>query len=173
MISDVLDSLDLNPILATLGQDISNITNTTIGAVGSLGGSSTSTASKRSLQIDYELEHNILYSINDYSGNMHTNRILAQNGSIVDQKIDNSGSVTSQSEVGNFKTDMRFNGYNTTVTRDGQKVREEGYAYEPYNGLSVVSAVYTDGTGVVIGTQVLSESLGGGSSSSASQETIV
>jgi len=174
MISDVLDSLDLQPILATLGQDLSNIVNTTVGAVGSLGGSSTSTSTpaKRALQIDYELEYNILYSINDYSGNVHTNRILAQNGSIVDQKIDNTGSVMSQSKVGNFRSDMRFNGYNTTVTREGQKVREEEYVYEPYSGLSVVSAVYTDGMGVVVGTQVLSESLGGGSSSSASQETI-
>lgn len=82
------------------------------------------------------------------------------------------GTVTSQSEVGTFRTDMRFNGYNTTVTREGQKVREEEYVYEPYNGLSVVSAVYTDGLGVVIGTQVLSESLGGGSSTSANQELV-
>lgn len=170
MISDVLDSLDLNPVLATLGQDVSSIVNTTVGAVGSLAGSTT--AAKRSLQLDYELENNILYSVNDYSGNTHTNRILAQNGSIVDQKINNMGTVTSQSEVGTFRTDMRFNGYNTTVTREGQKVREEEYVYEPYNGLSVVSAVYTDGLGVVIGTQVLSESLGGGSSTSANQELV-
>ncbi|TVY81264.1 hypothetical protein LSUE1_G002517, partial [Lachnellula suecica] len=157
MISDVLDSLDLQPVLATLGQDLSSIVNTTVGAVGSLGGSSTaatttSTVSKRSL-VDWELTHNILYSINDYSGNTHTNRILAQNGSIVDQSVDNSGSITSQREVGSFKTDMTFNGVNTTVTRQGQKVREEEYVYSPYSGLNVVSAVYTDRQGVVVGTQ--------------------
>jgi hypothetical protein len=42
MISDVLDSLDLQPILATLGQDIGDIVNTTVGAVGGLGGYVTS-----------------------------------------------------------------------------------------------------------------------------------
>jgi len=68
---------------------------------------------------------------------------------------------------------MRFNGYNTTVTREGRKVREEEYVYEPYNGLSVVSAVYSElGSTQVVGTQVLSESAGGGSSTIANKELI-
>ncbi|PQE10604.1 hypothetical protein CJF32_00009737 [Rutstroemia sp. NJR-2017a WRK4] len=174
MISDVLDSIDLNPIIATLSQDISSITNTAVSAVGGLAGSGTTSSnsiSKRDLH-DWQLEHNILYSINDYSGNTHTNRILSQNGTIVDQKIDNMGTVTQESEVGNFRGDMTFNGYNTTVTKNGQQVREEEYVYEPYVGLSVVSAIYIDQTGVVMGTQVLSESAGGGSSTIGNSERV-
>jgi hypothetical protein len=174
MISDVLDSIDLNPIIATLSQDISSITDTAVSAVGGLAGSgkaSSSSISKRDLH-DWQLEHNILYSINDYSGNTHTNRILSQNGTIVDQKIDNMGTVTQQTEVGNFRGDMTFNGYNTTVTKNGQQVREEEYVYEPYVGLSVVSAIYIDQTGVVVGTQVLSESAGGGSSTIGNSERV-
>src|SRR4051812_28394221 len=60
MIGDVLDSLDLNPVLATLGQDLGSIVNTTVGAVSG----ATSAVEARS----YNLIHNILYSINDYSG---------------------------------------------------------------------------------------------------------
>jgi hypothetical protein len=68
---------------------------------------------------------------------------------------------------------MRFNGYNTTVTRESRKVREEEYVYEPYNGLSVVSAVYLElGGSQVVGTQVLSESAGGGSSTVGNPELI-
>ena len=87
MIGDVLDSLDLNPVLATLGQDVSNIVNTTVGDL--TGSSSSSTTEKRS----YNLANNILYSINDYSGHTHTNRILAQNGSIIQQSLDNNGNI--------------------------------------------------------------------------------
>lgn len=67
---------------------------------------------------------------------------------------------------------MTFNGYTTTVTRNGQKVTEEEYVYTPYNGLSVVSAIYTDRQGVVVGTQVLSESAGGGSSTVGNPELV-
>ncbi|PQE16158.1 hypothetical protein CJF31_00009150 [Rutstroemia sp. NJR-2017a BVV2] len=75
-------------------------------------------------------------------------------------------------EVGSFRGDMTFNGYNTTVTKNGQQVREEEYVYEPYVGLSVVSAIYIDQTGVVVGTQVLSESAGGGSSTIGNSERV-
>ncbi|EPE30653.1 hypothetical protein GLAREA_03620 [Glarea lozoyensis ATCC 20868] len=155
MITDVLNSIDLNPVIATLGQDVSQIINTTTGA---LGGSST--VSRRS----FELEQNILYSINDYSGNAHTNRILAQDGNLVDQKLDNGGQISSEVPVGNYLQDMTFNGYNKSVSR-GEATRELEYVYSPFPGLSVVAAVFTRDDGTVTGTQVLSESGGGGSSS--------
>jgi hypothetical protein len=154
MITDVLNSIDLNPIVATLGQDVGQIVNTTAGAL--TGGS---TVSRRS----YELEHNVLYSINDYSGNTHTNRILAQDGSIVDQKLDNGGHISSQVEVGSYLQEMTFNGYNESVSR-GEATRELEYVYSPFPGLSVVAAVFTKNDGSVVSTQVLSESGGGGSS---------
>ncbi|KKY25277.1 hypothetical protein UCRPC4_g01916 [Phaeomoniella chlamydospora] len=156
MISDVLDSIDLNPIIATLGEDVTEIVNSTVSALDD----TTSSVDKRS----YDLTHNVLYSINDYSGNTHTNRILAQDGSIVDQYLHNDGDVYKTKIVGSYLTDMTFNGYNRTTVKNGQTVREQEYVYTPYYGLSIVSAVYTDDGGSVVGTQVLSESGAGGSS---------
>jgi hypothetical protein len=154
MITDVLNSIDLNPIIATLGNDVSQIVNTTAGAL--TGGSA---VSRRS----YEVEHNVLYSINDYSGNTHTNRILNQDGSIVDQKLDNGGHISSQIQVGDYLQEMTFNGYNESVSRGGA-TRQLEYVYSPFPGLSVVAAVFTRDDGSVVSTQVVSESGGGGSS---------
>jgi hypothetical protein len=159
MINDTLHSLDLNPVLATLGQDLGTIVNTTVG--GLTGGTpQTNTVEPRS----YELAHNILYSINDYSGNTHTNRILTQSGSIVDQFLDNDGHIYNQQVVGSYLRNMTFNGYSQSVAMNGQVVRELQYVYTPFDGLSVVSAIYIDLAGTVVATKVLSESGGGGSS---------
>ena len=160
MIDDVLNSIDLNPTLATLGQDLGQIVDTTAGAVGDGLSSLTSTAEKRS----FELVNNIIYSINDYSGNTHTNRILEQNGDIVDESLDNNGLVSSSKVVGNYATDMTFNGVSLNVTKNGEQVQELEYVYAPFHGLSIVSAIYVDTDGEVIGTQVLAESSAGGSS---------
>ena len=102
MISDVLDSLDLNPVLATLGSDLTNVVNTIVGAL-------TGTASTMQARF-YNIVHNILYSVNDYSGNTHTNRILAQNGSIIDQSISNDGHVYAETTAGYYLQDMTLNG---------------------------------------------------------------
>ena len=170
MIDDVLSSLDLNPTLATLGQDVGQIVNTTVGGLtgsGSGGSSSTTTGSNSTSTLSrrsYELANNILYSINDYSGNTHTNRILAQDGSIVDQYLDNDDHITGQKVVGSFATDMTFNGYSREVTRNGQAEKELEYVYAPFHGLSVVSAVFVSSADEVVGTQVLAESGAGGTS---------
>ena len=159
MIADVLDSLDLNPVLATLGQDVTSIVNSTTSALEG----TTSTLATRS----YNIVHNVLYSINDYSGNTHTNRILSQNGSIIDQFLDNDGNVHSQNLVGYYSRDMTFNGYNQSVAMNGQADRELEYVYHPFPGIIVISAIYTNAAGNVVATQVLSESGGGGSSTVA------
>jgi len=156
MIDDILHSLDLNPVLATLGQDLTNITNTTVTAL--TGSSST----KRSLP--YDLVHNILFSTNDYSGNTHKNRILEQNGDIVDQYLDNNGNIKGQQTVGTYLKDMTFNGENVTVTLSGQPAQKLEFVYQPFRGLSVVSYIWVGGSGDVLGTQVLSESFAGGES---------
>jgi hypothetical protein len=156
MINDTLNSIDLNPIIATLGQDVGELVNTSVSSLTDPA----STVARRS----YELINNILYSINDYSGNTHTNRILAQNGDIIDQFLDNDGKILRQQVVGSYLRDMTFNGYNQTVVRNGQIDREIEYVYTPYYGLSVVSAIYINGQGNVLATQVLSESSAGGSS---------
>lgn len=148
----------MNPIIATLGQDVGNIVNTT----GSALGSATSSLSARSL--DYDLIHNILYSVNDYSGNTHTNRILEQNGDVVDQFLNNAGHPEGHKVIGTFKTLMTFNGYETTIERDGEEVTEREYTYSPYHGINVISAVYTNAAGDVVGTQVIAESGAGGGS---------
>jgi hypothetical protein len=163
MIDDVLSSLDLNPVLATLGQDIGSIANATVGGLtGSGSGSSDGSIASRGL--DYDLVNNILYSVNDYSGNTHTNRILSQNGSIIEQKLHNNGMVYQQEIVGSYLRNMTFNGYNTSVTVDNREEHELEYVYHPFAGLSVVSAIYTDTSGKVVRTQVLSESNAGGMS---------
>ncbi|CAG8958291.1 hypothetical protein HYFRA_00000646 [Hymenoscyphus fraxineus] len=174
MITNVLDSIDLNPLITTLGQDVGEIVNTTVGGLAGSGsgssgsgssssGSNPSTSTSAVSRRSYELEHNILYSVNDYSGNTHTNRILSQSGALVDQSLDNNGHVLGSVEVGNYLNDMRFNGYNKTVSRNGATTELE-YVYEPFPGLSVVSAVFLDAGGEVVFTQVLSESSGGGGS---------
>ncbi|MCJ1356401.1 MAG: hypothetical protein MMC33_006396 [Icmadophila ericetorum] len=159
MINDTLNSIDLNPFIATLGQDVGTLVNTAVGGLAS-GSSETSTVLPRS----YDLVNNILYSMNDYSGNTHTNHVLLQNGSIVDQFLDNNGNVHNLQIVGSYLSDMTFNGYNQSVTKDGQAAHELEYVYTPFNGLSVVSAIYVDVANKVLATQVLSESGAGGSS---------
>ena len=154
MINDVLDSVDLNPALATLGQTLNSTLNSTASTLSS------STVSARSLN----LADNILYSVNDYSGHTHTNRILAQNGSIIDQSLDNDGNLYAEQVVGYYTDDMTSNGYDQTVTTNGQAERELQYVYQPYAGLEVISAIFVDAANKVVATQVLSESSGGGSS---------
>ncbi|KAK4540341.1 hypothetical protein LTR36_009298 [Oleoguttula mirabilis] len=160
MINDTLNSIDLNPIIATLGQDVGSVLNSTTSAVGSTVSSAASALDKRS----YDLIHNVLYSINDYSGNTHTNRVLAQDGDIVDKYLDNDGNAHGQKIIGTYESAMTFTGYHTTIERNGLQVQEREYRYSPFHGISVISAVYTDGDGSVVGTQVLAESNAGGSS---------
>jgi len=158
MISDVLDSIDLNPLIASAGSAVASIGNDT----GSLVSSATSDLSARSF--DYEVAHNILYSINDYSGNTHTNRILEQDGSIVDQYLNNDGTVLSQKVVGDYKTDMTVYGQSQEATVDGQQVDQVDYVYTPYNGFNVISQISFDAAGAVVGARVLSETSAGGTS---------
>ena len=159
MINDTLNSLDLNPIIATIGQDVGQLVNSTVG--GLTGGSAQgSTVNRRS----FDLENNILYSINDYSGNTHTNRILTQSGSIIEESLDNHGHVYNTRTVGDYLHDMTFNGNTKSVIRNGQVTRELEYVYTPFDGLSVISAIYLDTSENVVATEVLSESGAGGSS---------
>lgn len=178
MIDDILASLDLNPILATLGQSLNNITGAVGDLVGGVVGTPTSAATgptdagkKRRGGIDplqfpynYEIQHNILYTVNDYTGHSHTNRVLSQSGAIVDQSLDDMGHVVSEKEVGSYEKDMRFNGDNVTVVHDGKEVWQLEYIYEPFRGLIVLSYVFVDQGGRVVGTQVASEAYAGGSS---------
>jgi hypothetical protein len=156
MINDTLNSLDLNPALASIGQTVSSVVSS--ATPSSTGGS---TVAARS----FDLDNNILYSINDYSGNTHTNRILKQDGGIVDQSLDNHGNIHGEQLVGTYLKDMTFNGYNQSVVRDGQNVHEVEFVYTPFEGISVVSAIFINEAGAVVATQVLSESSAGGSSS--------
>ncbi|KAK3113323.1 hypothetical protein LTR53_009498 [Teratosphaeriaceae sp. CCFEE 6253] len=161
MINDTLGSIDLNPIIATLGQDVGSILDTAGGALSGVTSAAGSLLDKRS----FDLVNNIVYSVNNYAGDTHTNRVLAQNGDLVDQYLDNDGNPHGQNVVGSYKTDMRFNGYEATVERNGKSVLEREYLYSPYHGINVVSAIYFDASGDVVGAQVIAESSAGGSSS--------
>ncbi|EXJ76666.1 uncharacterized protein A1O5_01174 [Cladophialophora psammophila CBS 110553] len=166
MINDTLNSIDLNPVIATLGSDVGSLLNNT------LGGSSTSSSSPSTSTSDLSarsvlLDQGILYSVNDYSGNTHTNRILDQAGNIVDQKLHNDGSVFSSQVVGSYWHDMTFTGHERAVLFNGQSARELEYSYTPFNGFSSIVAIYQDAEGNVLGSRVLSEIEGGGSSTIA------
>lgn len=188
MVSDVLDSIDLNPVIAELGNGLGSIINDTAGLIGdvteglgsgsgsnaSSSGSSTSAARKRSEDLmQFDIKNNILYSANDFSGNMHLRRILAQNGDIVEQKLNNYGSISNERVVGNYQKNMRFNGFNESVTFKGEEVREEEYIYEPFKGLfSIVGVFKSKSTGEVVGTQLLAEARGGGSATIGNQQDL-
>lgn len=113
---------------------------------------------------NYNLEHNILYSVNDYQGNRHRNRRLDQNGDIFDEYLDNDGNEQSRQVVGNYKDDMTFTGHNRTVEVDGKKQFELQYEYKPFPGIEAISWVYVDENGEVVKTKVISEAQGGGTS---------
>ena len=88
IVSDVLDSLDLNPIIATHANSVDTIVYT---AIWRLTGSAPkqNQLATRSLKINF----NIFYSVNDYIGNTHTNHVLDQNGEIVEEYLDNQAEV--------------------------------------------------------------------------------
>lgn len=160
MINDTLNSIDLNPVIAKLGQDVGPLANSTVGGLGS-SSSQASTVLPRS----YNLANNILYSVNDYSGKTHTNHILLQNGSIINQYLDNNGNIYNHCLVGSYMNDMTFNCYNQSVVRDGQAAHELGYVYTP--GACSMDSMWlaqymSNSVNKVLATQVLSENVAGG-----------
>jgi hypothetical protein len=181
MVSDVLDSIDLNPIIAELGNSVGEIVGDVGDAVGGIvggitgdgsngsGSNGTSAQAQAKRDIDFhqwDLRNNILYSVNNFEGNTNKRRVLTQNGDIVEQILDNSGTISSSTVVGNYLTSMRFNGFNESVTFKGEEVWEEEYIYEPFLGLYSISGVFKRKTnGEVVGTQLLAEARGGGSAS--------
>jgi hypothetical protein len=163
MISSVLDSIDLNPIIATLGEGIGDVLNSTGDAVSGL----TDGLTKRDLS--YELEHNILYSTNNYRANKHRNLVLEQNGDIVAYRLDNDGNALGQRIVGDYKSDMTFTGEEFEVERDGETVTVKEYIYRPQVGVYSVCGIEFDSDGDVVGTQILADVSAGGSSTLGNQ----
>ncbi|KAF1834071.1 hypothetical protein BDW02DRAFT_630751 [Decorospora gaudefroyi] len=178
MVNDVLDSIDLNPIIAELGNSLGSIINDTAGLVGDVaggvtGGNDTAQGqAKRDIDFhQWDLRNNILYSVNNFEGNTHKRRVLAQNGDIVEQTLNNFGTISGSTVVGDYLSKMRFNGFNESVTYEGQEVWEEEYVYEPFAGLYSISAIFkSKSSGEVVGTQLLAEARGGGSASIGNEE---
>ena len=167
MVNDVLHSIDLNPIVATLGQDLGKIVNTTVGALGGSGssGNGSGTGTTKRSELDYNLSHNVLYSVNNYQGDTHTNRVLGQDGTILDVFLNNDGTETGRNAVGSYSQDMSFNGHNRTVSTSGQDPQYElQYVYTPFPSVDVICNIYVDGTGAVLRTAVIAEAQGGGTS---------
>jgi hypothetical protein len=170
MVSDVLHSIDLNPIIATLGKDVNKIVNNLTGTLGQEvdqnGRPVADDGTKNDKRdLGFPFDHNILYSINDYSGHTHTNRILAQNGSVIDVFLDNEGDEHGRKVVGSYKKLMQFNGHNRTISVDGKISEFElQYVYKPYLGLEVTSHIYVNSRGKVTRTEVIAEIEGGGTS---------
>ncbi len=166
MVGNVLDSLDLNPIIATLGQNVRKIINTTVDTLTEpFNGTEGANPNQRRSELGYKMEHNVLYSVNDFQGRAHTNRILAQNGSMYDEFLDNDGNEQGRKTVGYYSRDMTFNGHNKTISVDGEvKEFELQYVYTPFPGIEVTSWIYLDTGGKVTRTQVIADAHGGGSS---------
>jgi len=149
MIRDVLDSLDLNPIISELGNGVGTITNA-VRDVLAPG------VSKRDMLVeDWTLRNNILFSINDYSGSAHTNRVLAQNGDVVDQDLDDSGNVRAVRVVGGYESVMQSTGQSRKVVYENVEADEAEYVYEPFPGVKKVAVVFVDETRRVTGFVVL------------------
>jgi hypothetical protein len=166
MINSTLSSIDLNPVIATLGNDVGQLVNTTVGGLtGGSSGSSSGLSARSTL-----LDEGILYSVNDYVGNAHTNRILDQAGNIIDQKLHNDGTVYASSIVGSYWHDMTPTGHESTLLYGGQNAKAVDYEYAPIPGLSLVARVYLSASGSVLGTQIVSEIEGGGTSTIANDE---
>ncbi|KAH6658100.1 hypothetical protein BKA67DRAFT_507286, partial [Truncatella angustata] len=172
MIDDVLSSIDLNPIIATLGNVVSGVVTNVTDELG--GGSSTTSsaasstgtaAAKRSLgSLDYNIAHNILYSVNNYAGDTHTNRILGQNGTFWDVSLDNDGNETGRQNVGYYSRDMTYTGHNKTIIYKGVTEYELGYRYAPYPGLDIYAHIFMNEGGSVFKTRIVSEAEAGGTS---------
>ncbi|RYP64259.1 hypothetical protein DL769_006739 [Monosporascus sp. CRB-8-3] len=170
MVDDVLNTIDLNPIVATLGNNVGDIVEDIGDSVG--GDSQTSTQStdpsehsKRDVPPDHSLINNILYSVNDYSGARHTNRVLAQDGTIYDEFLDNNGNELGRKVVGDYSRDMAFTGHNRTITTEDEETQFElGYEFVPFPGLEIIAYVYVTPEGQVVKTQMVAEAEGGGTS---------
>ncbi|PKS13132.1 hypothetical protein jhhlp_000474 [Lomentospora prolificans] len=162
MVDDVLRSVDLNPIVATLGQNVRDIVDDTVGVIADpVEGDET--VEKRDLA--YNLEYNILYSINDYSGKAHTNRVLAQNGDILDIKLDNDGRETGRSIAGFYSELMEFTGHNKTISVDDEVTEYEmQYVYKPFPSIEVFSWIYMNTAREITRTEVIAGATGGGMS---------
>ena len=176
MINKTLTSIDLNPIIATLGDGLTDIVNDTVGGLTGSGSDSTSTnadaSSLEARSLSFELENNILYSTNNYRANRHTNRILAQNGDIVAKHLDNDGNVLGQEVVGTYKSDMTPTGDERETEFEGRAVTEKEYKFTPFPGLTAFCAIYFDAQGTVVGTQLIAEASGGGSSTISEDEEL-
>jgi len=188
MVDDVLESLDLNPVIATLGQGVSDIVDETADATGEIlngdGGdssdsdssgedSSSSSSSSASSKRSPAPATAILYSITDFSGSTHTNFLLTQRGEILSQDLDNFGRVSRSRVTGSYAADMAFTGHEEVVEFEGESVLGRRYKYEPIVGVEAVVEVFFEeegdreggdgeGEGVVVGTRILSELEAGG-----------
>jgi len=174
MIGDVLDSLDLNPVLATLGQDINKVVGSVTGSTTSAASSPSATSNlKRANADSFPLAQNILFSINDYSGNAHTNRVLEQDGTVIDESLDNNGHVTGRTTIGTFATlftPLAGHTDGVKTTKKGVPVTEKLFMYIPLPGVEAISAIFFDKQNRVVAAEVIAEANGGGSSTISEDE---
>ena len=70
----------------------------------------------------YDIVHNVLYSVNSYSQNAHTNFVLSKSGEIVAESLRNNGEVYATEVVGSYWHDMTPTGQEHNVVYDGVNV---------------------------------------------------
>ncbi|KAH7302837.1 hypothetical protein B0I35DRAFT_366026 [Stachybotrys elegans] len=176
MVDNVLESIDLNPIIATLGEGVSDIVDGIGDGVGDIidgGGSGEETEALKKRDLTFRLENNILYSVHNFEGSAHRNRVLAQDGKLLDIFLNNQGTERRRKEVGFYNRDMTFTGHNKTIPlEDGGVEYELQYVYQPYRGLSAYCNVYTNPNGDVLRTKIVAEAEGGGTATIAENDEI-
>ncbi|KAF4946980.1 hypothetical protein FSARC_14074 [Fusarium sarcochroum] len=172
MVDDVLASIDLNPTIAALGDGVADIVGDVGDAISNDSGTSEDAEAVEKRDLTVRLENNILYSINDFSGSAHTNRVLTQDGFLYNIYLNNQGVEKSRKEIGYYSKDMKFTGHNRTITVDGGVEYELQYTYSPYHGLNAYCNVYTDPSGKVLRTKIVAEAEGGGAATIANEEEL-
>jgi hypothetical protein len=149
MVNDVLNSIDLNPSAAKVNRGTQK-TETQTRTPGT-------PIDKRAQSVitNTGLSNNILYTIKDYEGRTHTNRILTQTGDIIDEFLDRKGIVISQKRIENYEVDMTPLEHETPIALNVNSNVESRFDYNPIPGIHVVIAVFKDASGKITKTEVL------------------
>ncbi|KAF5021021.1 hypothetical protein F66182_6952 [Fusarium sp. NRRL 66182] len=172
MVDNVLESIDLNPTIAALGDGVADIVGDVGDVISSDSGPSEDAEAVEKRDLTVRLENNILYSINDFSGSAHTNRVLTQDGYLYNIYLNNQGVEKRRKQVGYYSKDMKFTGHNRTIAVDGGVEYELQYTYTPYHGLNAYCNIYTDASGKVMRTKIVAEAEGGGAATIANEEEL-
>lgn len=143
MVNDALNSIDMNPPAGTIDKTSNKPRPKAFPSKAPIDKRSQSVLEKTGLA------NNLLCAIKDYKGEIRTNRILTQNGGIVDETLDLDGNVISQKQIGNFETDMTLMDHEEMIAFDENGYRQSRYLYNPLPGIKKIVAISKDKHGTI------------------------